>query len=190
MKKILAVLALMLAASFVFADDYAIDPNHSQVGFGVRHMMLSTVHGRFDDFSGTIHLDPNDVTKSSVEVVIKTASINTHQSGRDKDLKESPDFFDVAKYPEMTFKSTKIEKRGDGYVAIGNLTIKDVTKEVEIPFTLVGPTKVEHNGGQMRLAIEGETKINRRDFHVTKDASSLIGDDIKIELSLEAGQKK
>jgi polyisoprenoid-binding protein YceI len=189
-KKSLVMLAVLLAASFAFGDDYAIDKNHSQVAFGVRHMGLSTVHGRFTDFSGTIHLDPNDMTKSSVEVVIKTASITTDQPMRDKDLTTSADFFDVAKYPEMTFKSTKIEKRGDGYVAIGNLTIKDVTKQVEIPFTLVGPTKIEHQGqSQMRLAVEGSTKIDRRDFKVTKDPAPLIGDDINIELSLEAGSK-
>jgi polyisoprenoid-binding protein YceI len=182
-KKSLAVLALLLAASFAFADDYAIDKNHSQVAFGVRHMGLSIVHGRFTDFSGTIHLDPSDVTKSSVEVTIKTASITTDQPMRDKDLTTSPDFFDVAKYREMTFKSTKIEKRGDGYVAIGNLTIKDVTKQVEIPFTLTGPAPTKM--GQ-RLAVEGNTKIDRNDYHVTKDPAPLVGDEISIELSLEA----
>ncbi len=182
-KRIFAVLALLLVASFAFADDYVIDKNHSHVAFGVRHMGLSIVHGRFTDFSGTIHLDPNDATKSSVEVMIKTASISTDQPMRDKDLTTSPDFFDVAKYPEMTFKSTKVEKRGDGYVAIGNLTIKDVTKQVEIPFTLTGPVSTKM--GQ-RLAVEGNTTINRVDYHVTKDPAPMIGNDIKIELSLEA----
>lgn len=183
-KRVLAVVALLLVASFAFADDYAIDKNHSHVAFSIRHMGLSMVHGRFTDFSGTIHLDPNDTTKSSVEVVIKTASISTDQPMRDKDLTTSPDFFDVAKYPEMTFKSTKIEKRGDGYVAIGNLTIKDVTKQVEIPFTLTGPIVTGHAG--TRVAVEGSTKIDRQEYHVTKDPAPLVGDEVNIELSLEA----
>src|SRR5205085_11657931 len=124
---------LAITISAFAADEYKIDPVHSSVTFSVRHMGISNVPGRFSDVSGTILLDEKDLTKSSVTAVIKTASIDTNNPNRDKDLK-GPNFFDTDKYPEATFKSTRIEKRGDQYVAIGNFTLKDVTKEIELPF--------------------------------------------------------
>ena len=128
-----ALLVALAAGSFA-ADTYKLDPNHSAVNFCVKHMVLSTVCGKFKAADATINLDETDITKSSWSGTIKTASISTDQDNRDEDLK-SAGFFDVQKYPEITFKSTKIEKAKDGYVAVGNLTMKDVTKEIRVPFT-------------------------------------------------------
>src|SRR4051812_41667162 len=111
-------LALFMAAP-AFASEWSLDPMHSSVQFKVKHMMVSEVPGQFDKFSGTIALDDKDATKSSIDVTIEAASINTHQEKRDAHLK-SPDFFDVAKYPQITFKSTKIAKKGKGFAATGD----------------------------------------------------------------------
>lgn len=182
---------LVLAAAAP-AQDFKIDKAHSQAGFSVRHLMISNVHGRFDELEGTIHYDAKDVTKSSVQVSIKTASIDTDNESRDKDLHQS-EFLDVAKFPEMTFKSTKVEKRGAQLVLIGDLTLKGVTRPVEIPFTLSGP--ITDPWGNQRIAAEGSTKINRRDFGVTyarkmQDGSAVVGDEVKISLEIEAVKPK
>ncbi len=188
MRKFLMVFTLfgLLAGAAFGADDYKIDPVHSSSNFSVKHMMVSTVKGRFTDIQGTISYDPQEVTKSSVKAMIKTASVNTDNEMRDKDLK-GPDFFDVAKYPEMKFESTKIEKRGEQYVAIGNLTIKDVTKQVEVPFTVNAAAL----GGQKRLGVDATFTINRMDYHVDwNKMPGGVGNDIKIELNIEADGPK
>lgn len=183
-KRILAVLALTASA---FGAQYTIDPVHSSATFRVRHMMISNVSGRFSSgVSGTIDYDDADPTKSSVSAVIKTASIDTDNEYRDKDLR-SENFFDTDKYPEMTFKSTKIEKRGDQWVAIGTLTIKDVSKQIELPFEL---NKLQTPRGTM-IGVTASTTINRKDYHInwskTLDGGgAVVADQVKIELSLEA----
>lgn len=183
MRWFLALLALVTFALPVLAQDFNIDPKHSSANFSVKHLLVSTVHGRFGGgVTGTIHLDPNDITKSSVTAVIKTDTISTDNATRDKDLR-SERFFDVGKYPEIKFASNKIEKRGDGYVAIGNLTMKDVTKQVELPFTL---NQAEANGNK-KLGIDSELTINRLDYHVSYDPSgATVSKDVKIEINLEA----
>jgi len=118
--------------------------------------------------------------------------INTDNANRDNDLRNT-EFLDVAKYPEMTFVSKKVEKRGDHYVLVGDLTIKAVTKQVEIPFTFSGP--ITDPWGNTRIAAEGSTTINRRDFGVTykaamKDGSAVVGDEVKISLSVEGVKAK
>lgn len=189
MRKAFAVATL--AASFLVGsafgiDEYKIDPNHSSANFAVKHMMVSTVNGRFTDVEGTINYDPSDVTNSSVKAVIKTATITTDNGTRDNHLK-SADFFDVAKYPEIKFESTKIEKRGDQYVAIGNLTIKDVTKQVELPFTV----NVAEMNGQKHLGADASLTINRMDYHVDwNKAPGTVDKNIKITLNVEAAQPK
>ena len=184
MRKLLAVmtLAAALVGSAFAVDDYKIDPVHSSANFAVKHLMVSTVKGRFTDVEGTISYDPQDVTKSKVTAVIKTATVTTDNAQRDGHLK-SADFFDVAKYPEMKFESTKIEKRGDSYVAIGNLTIKDVTKQVEVPFTVTAGDM----GGQKRLGVDASFTINRMDYHVDWDKMpGAVDKQIKIDLNVEA----
>lgn len=188
MRKILGILALTAAlmTSAFAADDYKIDPVHSSANFAVKHLMVSTVKGRFTDVEGTVNFDPQDITKSTVKAVIKTASVTTDNTQRDSHLK-TPDFFDVAKYPEMKFESTKIEKRGDAYVAIGNLTIKDVTKQVEVPFTV----NAGELGGQKRIGVDASFTINRMDYHVDWDKMpGAVDKQVKIELNIEADGPK
>lgn len=186
LRKFLSMFAVVVLAGSAFAgtQEYKIDSVHSSVGFSVKHMLVSTVKGRFTDFSGTILYDDQDPTKSSVSAVIKTASVNTDNSMRDGHL-QTADFFDAQKYPEMRFQSTKVEKRGNQLVAVGNLTIKDVTKQIELPFTL----NVAEIGGQKRIGVDtSELKINRFDYHVSFDdpTHSAVGKDVAIGLNLEA----
>jgi len=169
------------------AGDYRIDPSHSVIGFSIRHFELSLVRGRFKDFTGTIHYD-TDVTKSSVEFTAKVESIDTGVTGRDNHLRTA-DFFDVAKFPEMTFKSTKVEKKGSGYLLHGDFTLKGVTKQISFPFDVSGAIK--DNRGNTRLGVAAETKINRRDYGITWGAKMPngglnVGDEVVIDLQLEA----
>jgi len=139
-KFLLAVIFAFLGSSFLFADTYNLDKAHTQIGFTVSHLVISHVFGAFRDFNGTINYDPSDVTKSTVDVHIMAASVNTGDDKPDGHLK-SPDFFDVQKFSELTLKSTKIANKGDGFVAYGPLTIHGVTKDVELPFTIAGTIK-------------------------------------------------
>ena len=192
MRKVSSVVLLVIAAaalSFGQAQEYKIDPVHSSATFKVKHLLVSTVVGRFTDVQGTIWYDANDPSKSKVEAVIKTASVNTDNSYRDGDLKDN--YFEVAKYPEMKFSSTKVEKRGDQWVATGPLTIKDVTKTVEIPFDLTVATTPMFGPS---VGAGADFKINRNDYHVAKasvvDNGATVGTDIAIELNVEAHQPK
>mgnify|MGYP001578316563 CR=1 FL=1 len=189
-KRIAATLLLLLflASAAPAADTYAIDPVHSHIGFSARHMLLTNVHGQFKEFSGTILYDEKDVTKSSVKVVIKAISIDTEIERRDNHLR-SADFLDVANHPEIAFESKQIEKRGESLVCIGTLTIRGVTREVAIPFTLLGPVKDPQ--GQPRVGIEGSLTLNRQDYGVswsrTLDGGGLVvADELRISLSVEA----
>ena len=186
MRRLFAFLAIAFLAVPLFAQDFKIDPNHSSANFSVKHMLVSTVRGRFGGgVTGTIHLDPQDITRSSVVAVIKTATINTDNESRDKDLR-SANFFEVDKYPDIRFQSTKVEKRGDDYVATGNLTIKDVTKQVELPFSLA-QTEAR---GKKKLGVDSSLTINRFDYHVNYDPSGAgVSKEVKIEIDLEANQQ-
>jgi polyisoprenoid-binding protein YceI len=184
----IAFVSLMVAPVVRSADTYVIDVAHSWIGFSVRHMMVTNVRGRFTDFSGTIAYDEQDITKSSVSVTIKAASINTENADRDRHLR-SADFFDVEKYPEITFVSKRIEKRGADYVCLGTLTIRGVSKEVAIPFTITG--KVKDQRGNTRIGVEASLTINRLEYGISwnrlLDAGGMVvGNDVKIELSIEA----
>jgi polyisoprenoid-binding protein YceI len=169
--------------------EYKIDPAHSIIGFAIRHLEINWVEGRFKDFTGTIRYDESDVTKSSVEFTAKVESIDTGVTARDNHLRTA-DFFEVAKYPEMTFKSTRVERKGkDRYVLHGDFTLKGVTKQIEIPFTITGAIKDQR--GSTRFGITAQTKINRRDYGITfgkaLDNGGLdIGNEVTINLHLEA----
>lgn len=189
MKKFsLIVLLAVAAATLSFGQEYKIDPVHSSALFKVKHLTISTVTGRFGDVNGTIVYDESDPSKCKVDATIKTATVNTDNSMRDGDLKQN--YLEVEKYPEMKFSSTKVEKRGDQWVATGPLTIKDVTKTVEIPFE-VG--KADTKMGP-RLGASATFKINRHDYHVEKasmvDNGAVVGNDITIELNVEADPPK
>ena len=179
----LIVFLLSLCGAALAADEFKIDPNHSSVNFAVAHAGgTSTVVGRFTQFEGKILFDDKDVTKSSVSVAIKTASINTDVAARDNDLR-SPRFFDVEKFPEITFQSKSIEKKGDGYVAHGTLTIHGVAKDVDLPFEFKGP--VEAGKGSKVMGAHASLTINRVDYGVGQ-AAPMIGSDAKLDLYVEA----
>lgn len=170
------------------SGEYKMDPAHSVIGFAIRHFEISFVRGRFKDFTGAINYDAADVTKSTVEFTAKVESIDTGVAGRDNHLRTA-DFFEVAKFPEMTFKSTKVEKKGNGYVLHGDFTLKGVTKPISFPFTLTGAVK--DNRGNVRFGVAGETKINRRDYGITwgsamPNGGKNVGDEVTIDLQLEA----
>ncbi len=137
MKLNLPLAVVLSLASFVArlqaADTYNIDPNHSTVGFAVNHMVINTVHGKFDEFTGSVTLDNNSLQAGTA--TIQTKSINTGIERRDNDLK-SPNFFDAAKYPAITFQSKRAEKKGDETILAGDFTMHGVTKEISLPVTI------------------------------------------------------
>ena len=187
--KVTVPVVLLLLASVAFAaEDYKIDPVHSSANFSVRHMMVSTVTGRFaGGVSGTIHYDDQDPSRSSVKATIKVASVNTDNENRDKDLR-GPNFFDADKYPEITFESQRVEKRGDNYVAIGNFTMKGVTKKIELPFTIGG--RINDGKGHGRIGIQSGTTLNRQDYGVSwnrtvEGGGVVVGNEVKIDLNIE-----
>ena len=162
-----AILFLLFTSLTALAQTstWKIDPNHSTAQFTVRHIGLSNATRTFNRVTGTAEMDDKDVTKSAVEAVIDVASVDTRVDGRDKDLR-SDHFFDVAKYPTMEFKSKRIEKQGDGYKLIGDLTMHGVTKEVSL--NLDQPSNVVTDPyGNLRRGFSGSTTINRKDWGLT-----------------------
>jgi len=186
---VLVAFLALLAAPAAAADlaSYKLDPPHSSVGFAVRHLAVSTVRGEFTDFTGTFQVDEADPTKSSFEVHIQAASINTRNDRRDNHLR-SADFFDAANNPELVFKSKRIVKSGDEYVAYGDLTIRGVTKEVPLRFTLIGPVK--DPGKLSRIGVEAHATVNRMDYGVSwsralEGGGFVVSDDVRIEINAE-----
>src|ERR1700738_804147 len=170
-----------------------IDPNHSAAQFAVRHLAISTVRGAFTKVSGTVQLDDKDIGKSTVDVTIDAASVDTRVPYRDKDLR-SERFFDVEKYPTLTLKSTKVEQTEPGKLKVtGDLTIHGVTKQVILD--VGGPTRpLKDPWGNQRAAANATTKINRQDFGVKWNAKMdsgglVVGDDVAITIDVELVQK-
>lgn len=190
-----AVLFLLFAslAALAQTSTWNIDPNHTAAQFTVRHMGLSNVTGTFDKVSGSAQMDDKDFTKSSVDAVIDVASVDTRVEMRDKDLR-SDHFFDVAKYPTMEFKSKRIEKRGDGYKLIGDLTIHGVTKEVSLDMDQPSGIITDGHGNSHR-GFSASTTINRKDWglvynNTLQSGEAVVGDNIKIQIDVELVQKK
>lgn len=186
------VLVLSIAISASGADKFVLDQVHSSIGFSVRHLVISKTRGSFHDATATVMYDEKDITKSSVDVTIKIASIDTDNEDRDNHLK-GPEFFDVEKFPDMTFKSKSIEKVKDGYIAIGDFTIRDVTKEIKLPFQIVGI--VQDPWGNTKMGIEASITIDRQDYGLTwsktiEAGGLVVGNDVNIELSLEFAKEK
>jgi len=183
-----------LAAALAFPASagttiWQIDPQHSSAQFGVTHLMISTVRGEFHGLKGTVILDEQDITKSTVNVTIDATSVETREPDRDKHLK-SADFLDVANHPFMTFKSTKVEQVAPGQLKVtGDLTIRGVTKQVVL--NVDGPkTPIKDFMGMQRTAVSGTTKINRQDFGVswnkTLDSGGVVvSNDVNITLDVE-----
>ncbi len=177
--------ALALAALPAAAQDtYRIDPVHSEVSFKIRHL-LAKVNGRFTKFSGEIKVDTKDITKSSVEVSIDTASINTDNGMRDNHLR-SDAFFDVAKYPVITFKSTAVKEVSKGKLEVtGDFTLHGVTKRITFPITNAGTGPGMQAGTVVAGFIDGALTINRNDYGI-KTYPGALGDDVAITLNVEA----
>jgi len=180
------------AATSAIADltgDYTIDASHTRIGFSARHAMVTTVRGAFKDFEGTAHIDAANPSASSVSLSIKTASIDTGSADRDGHL-ASADFFDAEVNPEITFRSTKVEKVDEDTWAItGDLTIKGVTNPVTIAFDETG--SAQDPFGNLRVGFEGSTAINRKDWGLTWNAALetggvLVSEKIKLEFDVSA----
>jgi len=196
MKNLITTIAAVLtlaAPTFALAAPWNIDADHSSVGFKVRHMMVTNVKGDFGKVVGVVDIDDKDLTKSKVNVTIETASINTGVGKRDDHLK-SPDFFDVVKYPTMTFVSQKVRKAGNGKLKVtGLLTLHGITREVVLD--VEGPTKAfKDPWGNAKRGATATTKINRKDFGLTYNAAIesggvMIGEDISIALEIELLKK-
>jgi polyisoprenoid-binding protein YceI len=173
------------------ASTWDFDLSHSSVNFHVRHLMVSKVHGRFASWTGTLQLDDSDLTKSSLEVTIDTASIETKEAKRDAHLR-SADFFDVEKFPHLTFKSTAIERSDDGYLVTGDLTIHGITKSVKLE--VEGGEVVKDPWGGTRTGFSAKTALSRKDFGLTWNVALeaggfMVGDKIEITLEIEAVKK-
>lgn len=168
---------------------WVVDPSHTLVEFAVKHMMIATVKGRFTGVQGVIYADPADMTTAEIEGTIDAATVNTGEPQRDQHLR-SADFFDVEKYPYITFKSKKIERTGDNeYKLTGDLTIHGVTKEVTLDLTVEGQGK--DPWGNERLGLSAEGRINRKDFGLHWNAlletgGVLVGEQVRISIQVEA----
>ncbi|MFI6055084.1 YceI family protein [Streptomyces violascens] len=169
--------------------DYILDPAHTRIGFIARHAMVTKVRGAFHEFEGTAHLDGTDPTRSSAQVVMKTASIDTGVEQRDQHLRTN-DFLDAPNFPDITYRSTAIEPRSDTeYRVAGDLTIKDTTRPVTIDFQYTG--NAVDPSGNLRVGLEGSVTISRKDFGVTWNAALegggvLVGDKVVLQFDISA----
>ena len=188
-----ALSALLFTGACAFAQSSAqsstwtIDKNHAQTNFQIRHMGVSTVRGSISGVTGTIVWDPKDPGKSSVEATIDTNTVNTNNSGRDKDLK-SENYFNVEKYPTMTFKSTSVSQSDGKLQVVGDLTLAGVTKSVTLDVD--GPTAPQKGmGGKMVIGLSATGMVKRSDFNFApKMPSMALGDEVKITIDVEANQ--
>jgi polyisoprenoid-binding protein YceI len=167
------------------ATRWELDTNHTRLGFSAKHLMVTTVRGGFGDFAGFIEIDGDDESTAKGEVVINTASVGSGVEDRDNHLR-SADFFDVENYPQMKFVSTRVEKVGnDKYKVFGDLTIKDVTRPVELDAEIEG--RINDPWGNERVGLSASTKINRKDWGLTwnmaiEAGGVVVSDQIKIEV--------
>ena len=171
-----------------YTGTWTIDPTHTRLGFVARHAMVTKVRGSFTDFSGSLTLDGTNPAASGAQVTVQMASVDSGTADRDAHLK-SPDFFNVEAFPTMTFTSTAVKQDGEEFVLIGDLTIKDVTRPVEIEVELDGI--VTDPWGNTRAGFAGETEISRKDFGLTWNVpldggGVLVSDKIKIQLDVSA----
>jgi polyisoprenoid-binding protein YceI len=189
-RKHLSVALIAVLLAFVPADSavtkYAADAAHSNVGFSIPILGgLSSVSGKFTDFTVEIVYDDRDVTKSTVNAVIKATSIDTGIERRDAHLRNA-DFFDVEKFPEITFRSSRVEKKGKDFIAHGTFTMHGVAKEIALPFTINGVRKDEKTG-KTTLGATARTTVNRKDYGVSfsrPDNPTFLADMVEIELNV------
>ena len=192
-RMILAAVLCIMAPGLLHAAPWEFDADHTGVHFKVRHLMISSVQGEFEKVTGKIVYDEADVTKSTADITIDAASVNTRVAKRDEDLR-SPNFLDVAKYPKIAFKSKRVEKAANGTLKmIGDLTIHGVTKEAVL--TVDGPTPaIKDPWGNYRVGGQTTTKINRKDFGLVWNATLetggvMVGDEVEITINVEIYKK-
>ena len=177
------VATLLLTLCAAAQDTWQLDPPHSSAQFSVRHLGVSTVRGAFTKVSGTVQYDPAHPARTSIQVTIQSASVDTRVDMRDNDLR-SPNFLDVQKYPTITFQSKKVEAEGAGKLKVtGDITIHGVTKEAVLDVD--GPSEaMKDPWGNLRMGASATTKVNRKDFGVN-GAPGVVGDEITITLDIE-----
>lgn len=189
MIKFVVALAILALPSLAMASSWKIDSAHSDVGFKVRHLMVSNVKGSFNKYTGIVDLHETDITKSKVDVTIDVNSINTNELKRDEHLR-SADFFDAAKFPTITFVSKKWSSAANGSLKVaGNLTIHGITREVVLnvePFS----QEIKDPWGNIRRGTSASANINRKDFGLTWNKAldaggAMIGDEVSIQLEVE-----
>ena len=187
------VAALAVVPSFAMASTWDIEPSHSAAHFTVRHMMITNVRGEFSGLAGSVEMDDKDVTKSTVAATINTSTVNTREPKRDEHLRAA-DFFDAAKFPSMAFKSKKVVSKGkNGLEVTGDLTIRDVTKEVTLKVELA-PGEQKDPWGNTRRGATATTTIDRTAFGLKwnkalEAGGVLVGNDVKVELDLSLVKK-
>ncbi|MFN0102785.1 MAG: YceI family protein [Bryobacteraceae bacterium] len=183
------IFSIFLLAAAAYGAEYTIDSAHSAASFGVRHMMVSTVRGHFSKVTGKVTYDPNNLNASKVEATVDATTIDTREAKRDAHLK-SADFFDVAKFPTITFRSTKWTKEAGKLKIAGDLTIHGVTKPVVLDVD--GPAaEVKGQGGAMTIGASATTKVSRKDFglmwnRLLETGGAVVGDEVTITLDIEA----
>ena len=189
MKRLVPLLLALALPGLALAQtsSWKIDPSHTQSTFAVKHLVISTVRGEFKSTNGTVKLDEKDPTRSQIEATVDATSINTREEKRDEHLK-SPDFFEVQKYPTITFKSTKITKAGgDKYKVAGDLTMRGVTKPVTLDAELT--KEIKDPWGNTRRGIHATTKLNRQDYGLkwskSIEAGPVVGDEVAVEINGE-----
>ena len=189
---LLAVVLALAAPALAAAETYNFDKAHTNVGFQVRHI-FTMVSGRFTDYAGAIQVDRAKPESSSVEFTIQATSIDTNEPRRDQHLR-SADFFDVANFPTITFKSSSVKPNGkDGFLVTGDLTMRGVTKPVTLPVTLLGEGKDPM--GNEKMGLETAVTLNRKDFGLVwnralETGGMLVGDEVKVQISIEANKAK
>lgn len=188
-----AVLAIPLFAQTAAAapEVWVVDKPHSSASFKIRHLMAN-VNGSFRDFDAVVQIDRAEPARSSVEFTIKSASIDTHESGRDEHLR-SPDFFEVEKYPAITFKSTSVVKKSESLFEVtGDFTMHGVTKRLTLPVNYLG--SVRDSRGNEKIGFQIETTLDRKDYNISwnrvlDEGGVLLGDEVKVTIDLEMGKK-
>jgi polyisoprenoid-binding protein YceI len=188
---VLVVLAFTVATGARAAEKYDVDTVHSHIGFTVKHMAVASVRGDFREYTAELMVDEEDVQNSSLVLKIDAASVDTNNQRRDDHLR-SADFFEVETYPEIVFQSKKIVGQGDGFEVTGDLTIKDVTREITFDLEINGPIK--DPWGNHRVGSEGELVIDRQDYgvkfsNIMDNGGLVVANDVKIEFALEASRK-
>jgi polyisoprenoid-binding protein YceI len=187
------ILAVLAAPAVAGASTWTIDPAHSRAQFAVRHLMVSTVRGQLGRVTGVMTLDETDATRSSVEATIDATAIDTREPKRDEHLR-TPEFLDTAKYPTITFKSTKVERVAENrYKVTGDLTLRGVTRQVVLDVE-GSPTPMQDPFGNTKLGGVATTRLNRQDFGITWSKSLdggglVVGDDVDVIIDVELAKK-